>query len=1130
MKLAIIDIVGTPYDGSTVFKQGLGGSESAVVLISRELQSLGFNVTVFNNCDIDHASPGIYDDVTYRPLTDLNQSYEFDVVISSRTVIPFVDSQDLLKLIDSRAFQFVKYDIYNNVVRNAKVRALWMHDTFSLGDNMLEELAISNRITDIFTLSDFHLTYVANCTHGNRRNFEVLKQKMFITRNGATKYNVPVDITTKDKNLFVYNASVSKGMNTLVKDIWPLVKQNIPTAKLKVLGGFYKFQSNSLPDQQEEEWRTISSDIQNQQLDIEFTGIISQKDVATTLAEANFMIYPATFPETYGISTLEAMLYNVPVITCRFGALEEVAIDNACYKIDYPIEPNILFPHINKQDQITKFVKMVVDAYNDPYLHQQKQYYCNIIKPIVGWDTVALQWKQFLFKKLDQYLPIDQYKQVSEINHRVNKIYSRRYHNTTELSSQLSFTEQPIVVISTFYNSQKYIEKCIDSVATQYYQNYKHILIDDCSTDDTASVAAKKISELPEHLQKKFSLVINSTNVGAVKNQIESIRKLEGDPIVILLDGDDSLINDNTVFCYYNDIYDGNTEFTYGSCKSLVDNIPLISQPYPEKVKQQKEYRKHKFNWGIPYTHLRTFKKHLLDGLDNSLFTDQEGNWFKAGGDGAVFYALIESATPDKVKCLQDIVYNYNDINPLNDYKVNGDEQNRTARYISNKRQVEKYSVIIPTMWRIADQFVNFVHTLCDNESVGEIIIINNDNTKTPEGLQHPKIRMFDHGRNTFVNPAWNFGVTQAVYNRICIANDDIIFDTAVFDKLQSMLLPTNGMFGLHPGIAEYNQIPVTDKTIDIIPWTPGTHLYGFGCLFFFHKESWHPIPAGLDIYYGDNYIFDLQMGLGKQNYIIANIDVSTQFEVTTSDITLTGGVMEREQEIYFSIHANLLNFAKEIKEAALPKAVSNVALVRNKKRILIGIPTAKNIEPETFKSIYDLEVPDGYEITFQYFYGYNIDQVRNLIADWTVKGFDYLFSVDSDISFPPDTLKKLLVHNKDIVSGLYIQRKPGLHILEIYETNSSGGVTNIDYEKIKNDRVVEIVGCGFGCVLIKTEVLRSVGYPQFEYHSAIDHRNTVSEDVDFCIKARRKGFTLWADTSILCNHTGSWTFEVGKK
>ena len=71
--IAIIDIIGIPYDGTTVYNEGLGGSESAVTFISKELARLGFSVTVFNNCDMDHASPGVYDDVTYRPLSELAQ-------------------------------------------------------------------------------------------------------------------------------------------------------------------------------------------------------------------------------------------------------------------------------------------------------------------------------------------------------------------------------------------------------------------------------------------------------------------------------------------------------------------------------------------------------------------------------------------------------------------------------------------------------------------------------------------------------------------------------------------------------------------------------------------------------------------------------------------------------------------------------------------------------------------------------------------------------------------------------------------------------------------------------------------------------------------------------------------------
>lgn len=903
--IAIIDIIGIPYDGSTLTKQGLGGSESAVILISKELQSLGFNVVVFNNCDIDHASPGVYDGVIYLPLSELSKDHIFDIVISSRTVIPFTDPGDYDKLGDVRSHPFRSMDLYNRILSKAKLRVLWMHDTFCLGDNIIEDLAVSNRITDIFALSDWHLTYIANCHHGRRRNFEVLKNKLFITRNGALNYNKEVDIAAKDPDLFVYNASVTKGMVPLVERIWPRVKQHIPNARLKVIGGYYRFSKNSNPDEQEVKWREMSASQENARLGIEFTGVISQREIAEILSNASYTIYPAAFPETFGISTLESLLYNTPLITCRFGALEEIALEGASYLIDYAIEPNGLFPEINIDQQVDKFVNMTIHAHANKYLHQQKQYYCNIVKDIAGWDTVAQQWKQHFYKKQGAYLSRDEYRSVTKINHKIHKIFDRRYHNVVELESYKSGTEQEIVVVSPFYNCANYISRCIESVAVQDYDNYRHILIDDASTDNTLQVVDQTLDSLPQEIRFKFTVIRNLENKGAVRNQVENIRALHDNAIVMLLDGDDSLINDNTVFNYYNSIYDDSTEFTYGSCWSMVDNIPLISQPYPDDIKQAKAYRQHHFNWILPYTHFRTFKKYLINSVDDTAFKNADSEWYKAGGDGAVFYSLIESAEPDKVKCLQQIVYNYNDINPINDYKVNSDEQTINAKEI---------------------------------------------------------------------------------------------------------------------------------------------------------------------------------------------------------------------------LRSSLIDVVKTLKEKV---AVKNSQAVKNN-RILVAIPTNRNIEAETFRSIYNLETPDGCTVDFQYFWGYQVEQVRNLIANWTVNnGYDYLFAVDSDIAFAPDTLKKLVSHNKDMVTGVYIQRIPGKHCIEIMRTNQWGGVTHVPYGEIQGQGLVPVDGCGFGCVLIKSHVFSAIPYPQFVYKSAIDHANTISEDVYFCKQVRDRNIEIWADTSILCDHIGSWTFMV---
>ena len=882
VSIAIVDIVGLAYDGETLTHKGLGGSESAVILMSRELAKIGFDVTVFNACNEDGCTPGVYNNVTYRPLSEVEQG-TFDIVISSRCVTPFVPPD--YYAYPQTSHRKVPYALFEKMRANASLKILWMHDTFCWGDDILEHLVSNEFIDEVWTLSDFHAMYTMNCSHPKMRNYEVMRRHMWTTRNGIVKY-FDADIDSKDPNMFVFNANMSKGLDPLLNVIWPRVKKEIPEAKLTVIGGFYKLGSAFANDDAEEQFNKIASPHFTDST-ITFTGIVTQQEVAELCARASFFIYPAALPETYGISALESLYYNTPLLTCKFGALEETA-SKFSYYVDYAIVPNGLYPHIDSEQQANKFVDMVVAAYNDPDDLRQRMIGLNGIKDIAGWDTVALEWKQHLYSKLGFYLSVGESQRALYSKAKYQTLFNRRLSTSEEWVAPQQKDQKKIVVISPFYNAKDYIEKCITSVAAQDYNNYQHWLIDDASTDHGGTVANECIESLPDDLRDRFYLHVNTSNCGAVANHVKAIKELEPDTIVILLDGDDSLVNRPDIFSYYNKLHN-DYDFTYGSCWSMVDNIPLIGQPYPPEVKERNAYIDYRFNWNMPYTHLRTLKAKLLKYENDYQFQDEHGNWFKAGGDNATFYTAISNTHPDKVYAVSDIVYNYNDASPINDYKVNREEQDRAIAAI---------------------------------------------------------------------------------------------------------------------------------------------------------------LPA-------------------KKEPLV-------------------------------------------------------------KKRILIAIPTNRNIEASTFKSIYDLITPEGCEVDFQYFWGYQVEQVRNLIADWVIRhGYDYLFSVDSDISFAPDTLVKLVAHDKDVVSGLYIQRIPGTHTVEVMRKNAYGGVTHVNYADIKGKGLVPIDGCGFGCVLVKASVFKGMEYPHFVYKSAISHANTVSEDVYFCAKASAAGFKLWADTSILCGHTGSYTFEI---
>lgn len=71
---------GTDVWGADTLAQGMGGSEEAIVYLSRELSSLGWQVTVYNERDEEY----IDGDVVYKPWTTLNPNDTFDVFVAWR--------------------------------------------------------------------------------------------------------------------------------------------------------------------------------------------------------------------------------------------------------------------------------------------------------------------------------------------------------------------------------------------------------------------------------------------------------------------------------------------------------------------------------------------------------------------------------------------------------------------------------------------------------------------------------------------------------------------------------------------------------------------------------------------------------------------------------------------------------------------------------------------------------------------------------------------------------------------------------------------------------------------------------------------------------------------------------------
>lgn len=204
--------------------------------------------------------------------------------------------------------------------------------------------------------------------------------------------------------------------------------------------------------------------------------------------------------------------------------------------------------------------------------------------------------------------------------------------------------------------------------------------------------------------------------------------------------------------------------------------------------------------------------------------------------------------------------------------------------------------------------------------------------------------------------------------------------------------------------------------------------------------------------------------------------------------------------------------------------------------KILIAIPTPREVEPECLKSIYGLD-KCGHEVLLDITYGYEIDAERNCIAQNAIDGgYDYVLMVDSDVVLPSDALRNLLDPQTDIVLGQYRERRR-INNTEKKCTclnrfgkdrnfNDEDAISVEEFNSMREQGLnrIEIHGGGCGCILISTNALKQMEKPWFNFITYPDG-SCLSEDLYFCLEAQRFGFKVYADTRVQCGHILKQTY-----
>jgi len=281
---------------------GVGGSEIAVINLSRELANLGQKVFVFNNCK----QPGTYNNVVWDNIENFDvfeKNTHIDILIVSR--LP--------------EFRFIQ--------PNAKVY-FWAHDL-----NYYERITPSNwQYFDKFlVLSRYHYRFFSNAYPWiPKENFEILPNGVDLKRFEST-------VCRNNKKL-IYSSNPDRGL-VILFDIFEELHKWDPELELHVFG-YYPDNVRKHPTY----WRELPGVI--------YRGYHNQEDLAKEYLSSKLWLYPCTWLETYCITALEAQAAGTPAVVSDWGPLRD-RVGNAGIVIE-GFEKNLI--HKNKFIEAVKLL------------------------------------------------------------------------------------------------------------------------------------------------------------------------------------------------------------------------------------------------------------------------------------------------------------------------------------------------------------------------------------------------------------------------------------------------------------------------------------------------------------------------------------------------------------------------------------------------------------------------------------------------------------------------------------------------------------------------------------------------------------------------------------------------------
>ena len=352
---------GTEFNGNTIKNKGLGGSESALLYLARELGKCGHFVNVFCSCD----KPGNYDAVGYHPAEDF---------------LAFCDAQPQDVCVFSRVLETL-------ASTSARVKILWLHDIAAIQYYIDALPALDHLIDRYFLISAWQ-------QQGFTDAFDFGMDKLFLTRNGVD-LSLFADPPNRHRNKLVYINTPFRGLDVLA-GLFPHIQQAAPGVELHLYTGMSLYGNQF--SEMEQQLQALYSHVRKMP-GVVLHEPIPKAELAQELMSARLALYPSHFPECCSIASLETQDAGTPMITSALAGLNDTLVNEET-GILIPIDDPELrsrsrryqFEFLNHTIRLLKDDAAWETLSNNAMKRAADHY---------SWQDIAIEWETEFFSALN---------------------------------------------------------------------------------------------------------------------------------------------------------------------------------------------------------------------------------------------------------------------------------------------------------------------------------------------------------------------------------------------------------------------------------------------------------------------------------------------------------------------------------------------------------------------------------------------------------------------------------------------------------------------------------------------------------------------------------------------------------